>query len=258
MNAMMTASRDPSLPLVIVFLALLRGCASFATPSQVHGTNPTGPLRPRMSANEGSELLSEDYDTLYDKTSATTSPSPVFLGNQLCRYDVCLEMQPPCAKLAASTGCLCPGISLDNVVPEAPAVKRVSREGSEVVVWWCAPYSSVSSYKVMVAGQERQEFGEDRRHGTVGEVDHGTEVCVVAVNDAGVSKGSCITYQSTDNNVPLKAGLIGGALGFLLLFSLAVLLWRHRMRRKLAARISTQAGDSQRTELEDRAGPGVL
>ncbi|XP_068600436.1 leucine-rich repeat neuronal protein 4, partial [Brachionichthys hirsutus] len=151
---------------------------------------------------------------------------------QQCDYNPCLETQTPCAKLAAATNCLCPGFTLHNEAPEAPKLKSASWNGSEVVISWCAPYSYVTSYIATAGGKERQKFGRDRRSGGVGHVGHASEVCVVAANDFGESKGSCLTYQPRDNSLPLKAGLIGGALGVLLLLSLVVLLWRRKGQRK--------------------------
>lgn len=249
---MMAGGRDcPHLPqVVLLLLALLRrGHAPFVTPSQASGTSA---MRPRGAVNGAMTLPSSSFYDSFEDTVATILPKSVPPNNgSPCDYDVCRESQAPCLQLAASTGCLCPGVSLYNVPPEPPLLKGLSRDGSEVVVRWCAPYSYVTSYKLTVGGQERQEFGEGQRSGTLGRVNQEVEVCVVAVNDAGASKGSCVTYQPEDNGVSLRAGLIGGALGFLLLFSLAVLLWRHRVRRKTEARISTQE-DPTNTPLENR------
>lgn len=76
-----------------------------------------------------------------------------------------------------------------------------------------------------------------RRSSGLGNIGYNTEVCVFAMNDAG-QRESCTTYQPKDKSLPLKAGLIGGALGFLLLLLLAVLLWRHKRQRKQEASIS--------------------
>ncbi|XP_071396398.1 LRRN4 C-terminal-like protein [Centroberyx affinis] len=254
---MMAASRDLALPLVLVSLLFIRGYASLATT----GTSLTLPLTPRGSENAAAELPPEDYYDTPEDTVTTRPPRRVFLTGskpQQCDYDACLEMQPPCADQAASTGCLCRGTTLDNVAPEAPALKKVSREGSEVVIRWCAPYSYVTAYKVTVGGEER-EFGEGQRSFSAGRIDDTVEVCVVAVNDAGASEGSCTMYKPEGSSVSLKAGLIGGALGFLLLFSLAVLLWRHRVRRKSGVRISTRdMEETPRTELESRGAQDAL
>ncbi|XP_041808531.1 leucine-rich repeat neuronal protein 4 [Chelmon rostratus] len=230
----MAASRDFVFPLVIVCLLLIRGCAPLPT------MNPTRPLGSYEFSAGALVLTSEDYSQ-YDDTVAPISSNtvPPHGGTvKRCDYNPCLESQIPCAELAASTGCLCPGFTPHNVAPEAPTLKSVSWNGSEVVIGWCAPYSFVTGYIVTIGGQDKQKFGKNQRAGGVGDIDHISEVCVAAVNDAGESKGSCMMYQPRDNSLPLKAGLIGGALGFLLLLLLAVLLWRHKRQRKQQAGIS--------------------
>ncbi len=235
----MAARRDLPVPLVIVCLVLIRGCSPLPSASRVAGTNPTTPLGPRGL----STVLPPDY---YDDDDGAVTPElpklvpPVGETPDRCDYNPCLEGQTPCTDLAASTGCLCPGFTLYDVAPDAPNLKSVSWNGSEVVLQWCAPYSYITAFIVTVGGQERQKFGKNQRSGGVGDIDHISNVCVVAVNDAGESDESCMMYQPRDNSLPLKAGLIGGALGFLLLLLLAVLLWRHKRQRKQGASISMQ------------------
>ncbi|XP_051258057.1 leucine-rich repeat neuronal protein 4 [Dicentrarchus labrax] len=238
---MMPASRDLPLPLVILCLVLIRGYSPLPT-TGVTGTDPMGPQRPRGSLTEALMLASDDY-SIYEDTVTTILPNRVSPNKgtlNKCDYNSCRESQIPCAELRASTGCLCPGFTLHNVAPEAPEVKSVSWNGSEVVIHWCAPHSVVTGYIVTIGGQERQKFGMDKRSGGVGNIDNISEVCVLAVNDAGTSGTSCKMYQSNSshNSLTLTAGLIGGALGFLLLLLLAVLLWRHKRQRKQQASIS--------------------
>nr|XP_046267638.1 leucine-rich repeat neuronal protein 4 [Scatophagus argus] len=236
----MAASRDLPFPLVIMCLVLIRGYSSLPTTSGVAGTNPMRSPRPRGFPTGGNLLNTEDYseyeDTVTPVLPKTVPPNRV--TPKRCDYNPCLQSQIPCADLAASTGCLCPGSTLHNEPPQAPDLRSVSWNGSEVVIWWCAPNSYVTAYIVKVEGKERQKFGKDQRNGGVGNIDHNSEVCVVAVNDAGQSDGSCMMYQSRDSSLPLKAGLIGGALGFLVLLLLAVLFWRYKTQRKQQASIS--------------------
>ncbi|XP_022618348.1 LRRN4 C-terminal-like protein [Seriola dumerili] len=210
-------------PLVIVCLLFIRGYSPLPTTSGVTGT-----ISPR-----------EDYDQLEDPTPISPiKGSPSERISQRCKYDPCLEGHVSCAVLAVSTRCLCPGSTLHDVTPEAPSLRSVSWNGSQVVIKWCAPYSYVTGYVVTVKGQEWQKFGKAQRSGTLGDIEHIAKVCVVAVNDIGPSNGSCMMYHPRDTSLPLKAGLIGGALGFLLLLLLAVLLWRHQRQRKQEASIS--------------------
>ncbi|XP_071194029.1 LRRN4 C-terminal-like protein [Salvelinus alpinus] len=243
----MSANKDCPPPLIIILLALLNGSSSFAAPSDVSWTNHTAtlPLRPNGDTYDLLQLHSDDYYDTFTDPPSHPPPAPSQGTNpQPCDYDPCREQQPPCSQLAASSGCLCPGVSGPHAAPEAPYLKRLSMDGSGVVVQWCAPLSFVTHYKVVVGALEPLVFGVDQRSGTVMGMGQGAEVCVVAVNYVGVSErqeGSCTMYEPPgDSSVALKAGLIGGSLGLLLLLSLAVLLWRHRARRKADARI-TQA-----------------
>ncbi|XP_068572557.1 LRRN4 C-terminal-like protein [Cebidichthys violaceus] len=240
----MAASRDLAFLLVIVCLVLIRGYSPLPTTSQLAETNPMRPLTPRGIATENFEFPTEDYSLLEENTVTPPITWNAVETPKRCDYNLCLESQIPCPVLSTSTGCLCPGFSLHNEVPEAPKLKSVSWNGSEVVARWCAPLSYVTAYVVTVAGEERQRFTKDQRSGGLGDMDHNTEVCVVAVNDAGDSERSCFMYR--DNSLPLKAGLIGGALGFLLLLLLAVLLWRHKKQKKQEASISMH--DTAETE----------
>lgn len=232
----MAALRDLPLPLVIICLVFIRGYAPLPTTSEVTGTNPITPLRASGFTSEARALPPTDYYD--DETDRPAVPETPFTNVKRCDYNPCLENQTPCTDLAASTGCLCPGFTLHTEIPEAPDLKTVSWNGSEVVVHWCAPLSYITAYLVTVGEQERRRFREDQRRGAVGDIDHIAEVCVVAVNDAGRSKPSCTMYHPRDHSLPLKAGLIGGALGFLLLLLLAVLLWRHKRQRKQEASMS--------------------
>ncbi|XP_034406952.1 leucine-rich repeat neuronal protein 4 [Cyclopterus lumpus] len=245
----MAAVKDLAFPLVIVCLVFIRGYSPLPTTSQVPETNPNRPLTPTGPSSKVLGFSSDDYTENGEEpvTPVTEKRGLTNVENHKpCDYNLCLESQIPCADLFAQTRCLCPGFTLNTVVPDVPRLTSVSFNGSEVVAQWCAPYSYVTAFIVTVNGKERQRFREDQRSGVVGDIDHMTEVCLVAVNDVGDSKGSCLTYQLTDSSLPLKAGLIGGGLGFLLLFLLAVLLCRHKKQRKQEAGISMH--DTAETE----------
>lgn len=223
---MMAASTGLPIPLTFACLVFIRGFSSL----------------PTTSTRKYLVQTLEDYSQ-YEDDSTTVSPgtwTPHGGSLKLCDYKPCLENQVPCAELAASTRCLCPGFTLHNEVPDEPDLRSVSWNGSEVVVQWCAPNSYVTAYHVTVGGQDRTRFGKDRRRGSVGTIEDVSEVCLVAVNDAGASRPSCQMYQHRASRLSLRAGLIGGALGLLLLTSLLVLLWRHKRQRKEEASISMQ------------------
>ncbi|XP_035034804.2 LRRN4 C-terminal-like protein [Hippoglossus stenolepis] len=237
---MLTASRVLPFPPVIVCLFFISGCSPLPTSSQVADTNPMGPLRPHGFSTKALRLSTEDYDELEDKVTTIVPRRGLtdVRPPQRCNYDPCLEGQISCSVLRESTKCSCPGHTLHNQAPEAPNLRSVSWNGSDVVIQWCAPYSYVTTYLVTVGDQQQQIFGKEKRSGGLGILENIAEVCVVAVNGIGSSPGSCMMYHPRDSSLPLTAGLIGGALGFLLLLLLAVLLWRHKRQRKQEASIS--------------------
>ncbi|XP_040006537.1 LRRN4 C-terminal-like protein [Xiphias gladius] len=235
----MAASRDLPFILAIISQLFIRGYSPLPMMSRMTGTNPMRPLSPGGFSNEALLFTTEDYTQLEDivQTILPRAVSPHGGRPQKCNYDPCLENHS-CAELGAATGCLCPGLTPYNIVPEAPRLKSVSWNGSEVVIQWCAPNSYVKGYVVTVCGKERQMVGKDRRSSPLGDINHCKDICVVAVNDGGASNGSCVEYPPGDKSLPLKAGLIGGALGFLLLLLLAVLLLRRKRQRKQEAIVS--------------------
>ncbi|KAM6907151.1 leucine-rich repeat neuronal protein 4 [Xenentodon cancila] len=212
----------------LLCLVSIRGYCSLPTTAGVGGTH-----------HEDPRVVSDNYYDYDDPTTPVASAGATAKDGviQQCDYSPCREKQIPCEQLA-STGCLCPGFTLYDRTPSPPDLRTVSWNGSEVVLHWCAPYSYVTSYIVIVGGEEKQKFESDQRRGALGEIDHITDVCVAAVNDAGTSDWSCMMYQPSDNKLPLTAGLIGGALGLLLLLLLVVLLWRRRRQRKQEVRVS--------------------
>ncbi|XP_043997063.1 leucine-rich repeat neuronal protein 4 [Gambusia affinis] len=209
--------RNRPFPLVIVCLLSIRGFCPLSSAGT--GEPPRGPVFP-----------TDDYSIYEDvSTPAMTTNARTF---QRCDYHPCKENQTPCDVLAASFGCLCPGISLPDQHPESPTLSSVSWNGSAVVVRWCAPPSYVTSYVVTTKGGEQQIVKVDQRSTTLNQLDHKAEVCVAAVNDAGESGRSCMEYTPASNSLSLAAGLTGGALGLLLLILLVVLLCRRRRQKK--------------------------
>lgn len=241
----MAADRDRHLLLLLFLLVPLSDGSPRNTSQHALQSSPTTtvPLRPRGNAPHG--LNSDDYYEEFDvdPTEAPGSVPTQATDLEPCDYDRCLDEQTPCHLLASAHNCLCPGLSPRLEPPEPPALHSLSQNASGVVVHWCAPYSYVTSYKVTVGAGKAVEFGQRTRKGSIGEVPRGVEVCVLAVNGLGDSppgEGSCRIFQPReDGSLGLKIGLIGGALGLLLLLSLALLLWRLRTRRKAGARIST-------------------
>ena len=244
----MAADWRPAFHMLLLLLVDLSDGSSLTTSRQVSTTHPNTSLtlRPRGNGPQPWNLDSDDYDDSFDNDDAVPSREPAPPRDtdlEPCDYDPCQQDQIPCHLLSEKSACLCPGLTSYLEVPEPPSQMVLSQEGSEVVVQWCAPFSPVTSYMVTVEAGNTKVFGQNVRRGSIGEVPQGVKVCVLALNDSGLSDpagGSCATFQpSGRSSTALKAGLIGGALGFLLLLSLALLLWRLRARRKAGTRIST-------------------
>ncbi|CAL8399561.1 unnamed protein product [Boreogadus saida] len=227
--------------LLLAFLALLGSWPCVAIPTQESGTN-----------DMLSELLvSDDYYDVLDDPPPETKPGPKNESAlQPCDYDVCLEQKEPCSVLAAGK-CLCPGITLEDMAPEAPTVTSLTPGGSEgVTVRWCAPYSLVTAYTIKGAEQEPVRVGSHLRSSKLKGLNDGDKVCVLAENAVGEGPESCMVYRA-EKDAALTAGLIGGALGLGLLAALAGLLWKYTQRRKSGARLSTQDRDDSHQGLSD-------
>lgn len=192
--------------------------------------------------------VEDDYDNANSMTThAPRSPGATTTRAipRICKYDPCVVQTTACTEISAQTGCLCPGVTGPEERPKAPELREIKLEHSgQVVVHWCAPYSTVTHYKVTLKGAEGQEqvFGEYLRNSVVPGMKVGETVCVSAVNEAGDSEESCAQYESPmPDHVALSAGIIAGGVGFLALLTLvAVLLWQRRSCRK--ANVSEAGG----------------
>ncbi|XP_012520619.1 PREDICTED: LRRN4 C-terminal-like protein [Propithecus coquereli] len=122
-----------------------------------------------------------------------TVPPPV-----PCDYDRCRHLQVPCRELqrAGRVACLCPGLSSPAQPPDPPRlgeVHVVAEEGC-AVVHWCAPFSPVHHYWLLLwegsgAPQKGLPLNSTFRKAELKGLKPGGTyvVCVVAANDAGES-----------------------------------------------------------------------
>lgn len=200
---------------------------------------------PPSPPTEDPFLSTDDYQDQYPlSTEEPDTAAPTSGGGggpmQRCDYDSCEEDLPPCQQLEANRGCLCPGLTPADVAPLPPQLRWLGWNGSQVLVRWCAPHSHVTGYRATVGGAIRGHFGWGQRSGGLDAVAPMEEVCLLAINRAGASQPACQTYRhqgGAGSRLALTLGLVGGALGLLLL--LGGLVWSHSRQRR------QQGGDGE-------------
>ncbi|KAL7861111.1 hypothetical protein AOLI_G00174600 [Acnodon oligacanthus] len=186
-----------------------------------------------------------DYD--YDEETPQPKPNSSLprlttarFPPQQCEYDLCVVQDLPCSELSAQTKCYCPGLTGREQIPNPPQLRELKQRASgEVEVYWCAPLSTITHYKVVLDDEEGHGpvFSESSRNATIQGLKVGSRVCVVAVNDAGFSvknDRSCARFEpQRTSQAALMSGVIAGCVGFLVLLSLAaLLLWRRKSCKK--------------------------
>ncbi|XP_056384463.1 LRRN4 C-terminal-like protein [Hyla sarda] len=180
---------------------------SFPTTVLPHGRNneasdPQAPdvTRSLKTTQEHILYLTEHVD--YDDYENEDDGDEVFtdiphFSNEACPYDRCKHLQLPCDEIQKRLGgrCLCPGISGSSIIPDSPRLKQVTPGQTQIEVNWCAPLSTVQSYRVLYGTPEGPlEMGpslnQSYRFFSITNLLSGTayRVCVVAINEAGQSQ----------------------------------------------------------------------
>ncbi|XP_010010863.1 PREDICTED: leucine-rich repeat neuronal protein 4-like [Nestor notabilis] len=135
----------------------------------------------------------DDYD--YDEQSTQT---PVQVPYTSCDYNPCRHLQKPCSELQRESRCLCPGMSREDEVPDAPRLREVSEvTDSSAQIRWCAPNSVVHTYELMFHAQGNEDrqlvldniYSTARQHTLYNLLPYTTyHICVTASNKAGSSQ----------------------------------------------------------------------
>ncbi|XP_069824380.1 LRRN4 C-terminal-like protein [Dendropsophus ebraccatus] len=158
----------------------------------------------------------DDDDDYEDDGGEVFTEIPNF-SNEACPYDRCKHLELPCDEIQKKLGgrCLCPGISGSSVIPDSPRLRQITPGQTEIGVSWCAPLSTVQSYRVVYGMPEGPlEMGpllnQSYRFFSVKNLLPGTtyRVCVVAINGAGESQ-----VESGDGEEELDQGDIVGPCG---------------------------------------------
>ncbi|XP_077143685.1 LRRN4 C-terminal-like protein [Ranitomeya variabilis] len=201
----------------------------------------------------------DNYEDEDDDNEVFTEPP--HYSNGACPYDRCKHLQIPCEEIQKRSGgkCLCPGISPSSVLPDSPRLKQVIPGQAVIEVRWCAPLSTVQSYRVVYGTPEGPlEMGpllnQSHRFFSITNLLPGTayRVCVVAINDAGESQvdpadrededldqgdtvGPCGTFHTSASHgvytaIGVGLAILAGVLGSSVLF---YWFWRKKKVRSI-------------------------
>ncbi|XP_062951865.1 LRRN4 C-terminal-like protein [Cynocephalus volans] len=166
-----------------------------------------------------------------------------------CDYDHCRHLQVPCKELQrpGPAACLCPGLSSPAQPPNQPRLGevRIVAEEGRAVVHWCAPFSPVHHYWLLLwEGSGDPQKGPllnatVRRAELKGLKPGGAYVvCVVAANEAGESLvpragipafGPCGRLSVPPRPLTLVHAAVGVGTALALL-SCSVLTWHFCLR----------------------------
>ncbi|XP_059842235.1 uncharacterized protein LOC132403035 [Hypanus sabinus] len=209
----------------------------------------------------------EDDDTDSLEKEEITSPTP---GD--CNYDPCRHWQVPCHDLQHLTGCLCPVIAGEDVIPDPVKIQKVMKiTDNSAEIFWCAPSSTVMYYYIIYQSDDNKRLYKTdtikptyRRY-TLRDLtaDSTYHTCVVAVNKAGPSttnsiwssKGSCYIFKTKPNynNIFYIASTVIIAILFILVITLSFCLCKIYQRGRLTSlsRISLDPLSLQNPAFED-------
>ncbi|NXM04140.1 LRRN4 protein, partial [Tyrannus savana] len=174
------------------------------------------------------------YD--YDEQPKET---PVQVGHISCDYNPCRHLQKPCSELQSVSQCLCPGMSMEDEVPDPPRLSEVTEvTDSSALIHWCAPNSIVHTYELVLLahGNEDRQFVMDNiyptaRQYTLYNLSPYTtyNICVTASNKAGSSQitgqefpgNSCTSFKTKPSYKSVFVAL-SAASGFFLITTIVL------------------------------------
>ncbi|NWT34214.1 LRRN4 protein, partial [Cardinalis cardinalis] len=162
----------------------------------------------------------DDYD--YEEPKE----GPGQTAQAACDYNPCRHLQKPCRELQNISQCSCPGTSREDEIPDSPRLRAVIEiTDSSAQIRWCAPYSVVHSYELMLRAQDNEDrqFVIDNIYPTARQYTFYNllpfttyHICVTASNKAGSSKtitgqeipgNSCTSFKTKPSYKYVFAGL---------------------------------------------------
>ncbi|NXC95828.1 LRRN4 protein, partial [Certhia familiaris] len=174
-----------------------RAGAPQTSPPQLNSTRGSAHSEPAPTTSSPHYI--DDYD--YEEPKET----PVQTAHVACDYNPCRHLQKPCRELQNVSQCSCPGTSREDEIPDPPRLKEVIEiTDSSAQIRWCAPYSVVHSYGLMLRAQDNEDrqFVMDNIYPTARQYTlydllpfTTYHICVTASNKAGSS-------QITDQEIP--------------------------------------------------------
>ncbi|NXT59964.1 LRRN4 protein, partial [Chaetops frenatus] len=162
----------------------------------------------------------DDYD--YEEQPKET---PVQTAHIACDYNPCRHLQKPCRELQNISQCSCPGTSREDEIPDPPRLREVTEiTDSSAQIRWCAPYSVVHSYELMLHAHENEDrqfvmgniYPTARQYTLYNLLPFTTyHICVTASNKAGSSQttgqeipgNSCTSFKTKPSYKYVFAGL---------------------------------------------------
>ncbi|NWV44373.1 LRRN4 protein, partial [Grantiella picta] len=190
------------------FATHAREGAPQTSPPQLNSTRSSAHSEPAPTT--ASPHYVDDYD--YDEQPP--KETPVQQAHIACDYNPCRHLQKPCSELQNISRCSCPGTSGEDEIPDPPRLREVIEiTDSSAQIRWCAPYSVVHTYELMlhVQDNEDRQFVMDNIYPTARQytlynlLPYTTyHICVTASNKAGSSQttgqeipgSSCTTFKT--------------------------------------------------------------
>ncbi|XP_030802047.1 leucine-rich repeat neuronal protein 4 [Camarhynchus parvulus] len=204
---------------------------SSATPARQGAPQMSPPeLNSTRSSAPPSEAVpttpSPHYIDDYDYGEESKEEGPVQTAQAACDYDPCRHLQKPCRELQNISQCSCPGTSREDEVPDPPRLRAVIEiTDSSAQIRWCAPYSVVHSYELMLRAQDNEDrqfvmdniYPTARQYTLYNLLPFTTyHICVTASNKAGSSQtttgqeipgNSCTSFKTKPSYKYVFAGL---------------------------------------------------
>ncbi|NXM15610.1 LRRN4 protein, partial [Ploceus nigricollis] len=210
------------------FATHAREGAPQTSPPQLNSTRSSAHSEPATTTP------SPHYTDDYDYGEQPKEETPVQTAQVACDYNPCRHLQKPCRELQNISQCSCPGTSREDKIPDPPRLREVIEiTDSSAQIRWCAPYSVVHSYELMLHAQDNEDrqfvmdniYPTARQYTLYNLLPFTTyHICVTASNKAGSSQttgqeipgNSCTSFKTKPSYKYVFAGLAAASGLFLI------------------------------------------